>query len=118
MDIFEQKGRLLRKRAVWLYNHQVIILCASDVNAYFQAETEMCRGEMALTATLQNSFSVMWIALSPSLYPSLLSFLLTPFSFLLLSFEAFSFSLSLCSYFSSLNIWTFPLTLSDSIAEF
>lgn len=39
-----------------LYNHQDILLFASDGKAYFQPATEICGEEATRTASLQRSF--------------------------------------------------------------
>lgn len=39
-----------------LYNHQDILLFASDGKAYFQPATEICGEEATCTASLQRSF--------------------------------------------------------------
>lgn len=47
---------MLGMNAAQLYNHQDILLFASDGKTYFQPAAEICGEEMTLTATLQLSF--------------------------------------------------------------
>ncbi len=47
---------MLGMSAAQPYNHQNILLFASDGKIYFQPATEICGEEMTLTATLRRSF--------------------------------------------------------------